>query len=186
MVTSNRVAGSFPEWPDFLKDSDLSPEHKTLLLQNALEMERDKRKAALAAEGTSEAAKFERLKFWHNTPLVVALVGTLTIAAQFASGYLLSNQTGTLAADQDKREFAYRILETELGKIDPEKADQRANALLFLAKAGVLDGLNVAELEKIATSPKDANSKDTPRIPSTIGFTNKPNYDLPTPSDFVG
>jgi hypothetical protein len=159
----------------FLASDDIAAEHKTILLQAFSERQRDERAAQTAGVKEAEAARLTRLQFWHNTPLVTAAVGVITIAAQFGSAYFLSNQTGALEIEQARTEFSFRVMEAELAKIDPLKADQRAEVLLFLTKVGVLNGLNTVELEKYALNPTS--------IPSTIG---QPSYDLPRPTDIVG
>lgn len=167
MTDADQGAFRYP----YLLDDKLSPEHKTMLLQADIESGKDARQTGKERE----AASLERLKFWHNTPLVVALVGVITIAAQFGSSYFLSDQTGDIGAEQRKREFAYKIMETELSKT--QDTDERAKVLLFLAKAGVLDGLNVAELEKLAA--------DVEAIPTTIG-QGIPSYNEPLPESVAG
>lgn len=173
------VSAGLPAELAFLVNEAIPTELRSLMLQAHVEREKDERAAAINAPKQIEEAKLSRLTFWHNTPLVVALVGVITLTAQFASTYFLSNQTSAQDVAQDRREFSYRIMETELGKTDPLDAEQRANTLLFLAKAGVLDGLNVVALEQIAlgaTQPEASVS-----IPSTIGQST-PIYDLPLPA----
>jgi hypothetical protein len=64
-------------WADefpFLKDAELEPEFKKVLLEKSFE---EKARRALLSEQGSEkraADRLEWLKFWNNTPLVVALV----------------------------------------------------------------------------------------------------------------
>jgi hypothetical protein len=87
-----------PEF-DFLKDTNLDAETKRALLQGLLDEKRFSREAAQKAKEvedaraveekrlsreaeqkakeTEEAKALERKRYWHNTPLMLALVGTI-------------------------------------------------------------------------------------------------------------
>jgi predicted negative regulator of RcsB-dependent stress response len=198
-------------WADefpFLKDPELQPEYKKIFLEKFLE-ERARRE-----QGADKRAadQLERLKFWHNTPLVVALVGTITIFANAFVGYFQSKQTtansitikqvesllsdsqkrsdaererqlaklksdlqetaskadAARVATKEERDFAYRIVETELAKSGDTRA--RATVLLFLVRAGVLNSLNRDELQKMALEDlQGAKNPGQAVIPPTLG-----------------
>lgn len=83
------------------------------------------------------------------------------------------------------QKFAFELLASELGKIDPSSDDattRRANVLLFLVRSGVLDSLNRVELEKMAI--KQVNSRDE-IIPITFG-SGLPSYSLAIPDKSTG
>jgi hypothetical protein len=191
-------------WADefpFLKDAELEPEFKKVLLEKSFE---EKARRALLSEQGSEkraADRLEWLKFWNNTPLVVALVGLITIFANAVVGYFQSKQAtansvtieqvrslltssetrlksdlqetaanaeAARSATKEEREFAYKIIESELAKSGDTRA--RATVLLFLVRAGVLNSLKQAELEKMAR--EDLEGAKTPgeaAIPPTLG-----------------
>jgi hypothetical protein len=174
-----------------------------------------------------EAQAAEKKPLWRNTPLALALVGTISV---FASGLVAYVQTGRTSCDaitmpqlqaelkeseqrsqaareqqltqfkqqlaqqaseeearraatKDERAFAFNIIQTELSKSTDQTA--RAEVLLFLARAGILNSLNRPELEKMAAAqieragirPGDAG------IPPTLGreeiaFVNLQSLDL--------
>jgi hypothetical protein len=112
--------------------------------------------------------------------LVVALVGIITIAGNAVSTALLSNQSSSHEASKDERAFAFGVVQTELAKTQDSAA--RAETLLFLVRAGILNSLNRDELEKMATHDLQQVGKD----PSAIGIPEglglgMPSYNLPLP-----
>lgn len=181
-------------WPseyDFLKDPAMDTDTKKLLLQGLLDEKKFAREAPM-----------EQKRFWHNTPLMLALVGTITIAANGLVTYVQASRaasdTVTLeqlksqlkdsegrsaatrtaeasdaeakrTATREEREFAFKIVEKELAKTGDSSA--RATVLLFLVRAGVLNGLNRDELEKMAVAQIERAGKDPSQIgiPPTLG-----------------
>jgi hypothetical protein len=155
----------------FLRDKELDVELKKSMLDKIFQERKDARDLAL-----------ERKKFWHNTPLVVALVGTITIGANLLSSFVLNTQTSQTDASKDERQFAFGVINQELAKSTDLRA--RAEVLLFLVRAGVLNSLNRDELEKMATA--DLQRLNIPPesvgIPPTVGsLSAPPDYSLPTP-----
>ncbi|WP_162917200.1 DUF2272 domain-containing protein [Dongia deserti] len=174
-----------------LKDADLDPELKKLLVEKLFDERNQRRTASLAQK-----------QFWHNTPLVVALVGTITIAANAISGLVLSKDNAENTArlkqiesqleeqgksadasretTKEERAFAYKIIEQELAKSGDMEG--RAKVLLFLVRAGVLNSLNREELEKMALNDLKTLGKgsESVGIPPTLG-TGIPAYDLMLP-----
>jgi hypothetical protein len=73
------------------------------------------------------------------------------------------------AASREEREFAFKIIERELGKAGDSSS--RAEVLLFLAKAGILNSLNRPELETMALSEieKAGKKPSDVGIPPTLG-----------------
>src|SRR5262249_47736640 len=134
----------------------------------------------------------EKKKLWHNTPLMLALVGTISVFANGLVAYVQAGRTisdtitlkqleaqlkeseerskadrehqlsqfkqemalqtseadARRAATKEEREFAFKIIERELGKTGDSAS--RAEVLLFLVRAGILNSLNRLELEKMA------------------------------------
>src|SRR5215510_12990869 len=85
-----------PAWElPFLKDENLDPELKKILLQKLLDERAQKVLLSTTQADKQEAADLERKKFWHNTPLVVALVGTITIFANGLVAFLQSQQAAS-------------------------------------------------------------------------------------------
>jgi hypothetical protein len=186
---------TLPSEYDFLKDPALDADMKKSLLQALLEEKKFVRDAPI-----------EQKRFWHSTPLMLALVGTITIAANGLVAYVQSSRitsdTVTLeqlksqlkdsesrsaaarageaseaeakrTASKEEREFAFKIIEKELGKTGD--ATSRASVLLFLARAGILNSLNRKELEDMAKADIRSAGKD----PETVGIP--PSFGRPPP-----
>ncbi|SFO74232.1 hypothetical protein SAMN05216330_104451 [Bradyrhizobium sp. Ghvi] len=103
----------------FLKDRDLEPEIKKILLENLL---KEKAQKPLLNEELAErraTLRLEKLKFWHNTPLVVALVGLVTIGANAVVGYF---QTRQAAANS----IAIKQLEATISEAQGASESERA------------------------------------------------------------
>lgn len=83
-----------PEEFDFLADDSVDKDTKKILLEALLENRRYERDAVQKANGTEESVAFEKTKFWHNTPLMLALVGTITV---FANGLVAYVQAAGLS-----------------------------------------------------------------------------------------
>jgi hypothetical protein len=87
-------------------------------------------------------------------------------------------------ATKDERQFAFTIIQQELAKSSDQGG--RAEILLFLARAGILNSLNRAELEKMATEQIKRAGREVAGIPPTLGkefhlsdvFTPKENWDI--------
>jgi hypothetical protein len=183
---------SLPEEFAFLGQPDLDVETKKLLLTGLLEEQRHKRDLKLKAEEAKASQDLERRKLWHNTPLMLALVGTISVFANGLVSYIQAARTAsdtiTLAqltaqlkesesrsqavreqqlsqlkqeltqqaadaearrlATKDEREFAFKIIERELAKSGD--SGSRAEVLLFLVRAGILNSLDRVELTKMA------------------------------------
>jgi uncharacterized protein YlzI (FlbEa/FlbD family) len=182
----------FPKDLSFLKDQNLDGEYKKIILQKLLEERSQKRDHTLKTEENRATKDLENKKFWHNTPLVVTLVGTISIFANGAVAYFQSmrNTSNTITLKQveaelaasekrieakhqdskEEREFAFKIIEQQLAT--STDAASRAEVLLFLVRAGILNSLDRVELEKMALveyrkAGKDPNDAG---IPSSLGF----------------
>lgn len=83
-----------PEEFDFLADDSVDKDTKKILLEALLEDRRYERDAVQKAKETEESVAFEKTKFWHNTPLMLALVGTITV---FANGLVAYVQAAGLS-----------------------------------------------------------------------------------------
>lgn len=166
---------------EVLKDDSIAIELRTLLLQHELDTASAQREIENSQFQRIEDARFKRLEFWHNTPLVVALVGVITIAANGAVNWIQSDQSATAAASQTERQFSYDIITSELSKTSDQK--ERANVLLFLTEVGVLDDLN---REALTTISLNSGGAEGATIPPTIGTFVAPSYDVPMPSDVAG
>jgi len=68
---------------DFLKDPSLDPGIKKILLEGLFDEKRAKIDAELKATEAEESRVLENTKLRHNTPLILALVGTISV---FANG----------------------------------------------------------------------------------------------------
>jgi len=158
---------SFTDGLEFLTDDRLDNQVKASLLQGVLEQRRYMREAA------------ERKRWWHNSPLVLAIVGIVSVLASGAIAYIQGNRTDsatlTLKEFESKLNTQTAVLTTELAKNKAasdaalenskrmqdfeyrviekllDKSDaERANVLLSLVRAGMLIGLNQEESKKMA------------------------------------
>jgi hypothetical protein len=157
---------SFTDGLEFLTDDRFDNQVKASLLQGVLEQRR-----------VREAA--ERKRWWHNSPLVLAIVGIVSVLASGAVAYIQANRaassTITLKELDSKLNTQTTVLTAELAKNKAasdaalenskrmqdfeykimekllDKSDaERANVLLPLVRAGMLIGLNQEELKKMA------------------------------------
>lgn len=111
----------------------------------------------------SELAK---QKWWWSTPLMIALTGGITIALNFLFDFQREDQKADHISLQRSQEFQYEVMQRELGKFENET--ERAQALLFLVRAGVLKNLNSEELKKMALAKIDKGDQNTiPQFSST-------------------
>jgi hypothetical protein len=198
---------------DFLEDPSLDPEIKKTLLAGLLEEKRHARDNALKVMEAQSSQALEKKKLWHNTPLMLALVGTISVFANGLVAYVqagrttsdtitlkqleaqlkeseerskadrdrqlseLKQQMGLEASEaearqtatKEEREFAFKIIERELGKTGDSAS--RAEVLLFLARAGILNSLNRSELEKMAIVQIEKSGRNVQEIgiPPTLG-----------------
>jgi hypothetical protein len=148
----------------FLSDPSLSDELKKFLVEKSIQK-----------ETAAWSNQLETRKWRWSTPLAIALTGVITIGANFAVSYWMAQQKQGLdvaSADAEakrrtisnEREFEYKIVERELGQ---EKSEgERAQVLLFLVRAGVLNGLNVTELKNMAEAALRKEGKE----PSVVGI----------------
>ena len=109
----------------FLRDPDLDLDLKKALLASIVEERR-----ALREEGHKVAAdKLEQRRFWHNTPVVLALVGTITIAANGLVSYLTAmrstSDTVTISELNEKLDRQRTQLKTELAEQEASAEAQR-------------------------------------------------------------
>jgi glycosyl hydrolase family 108/predicted peptidoglycan binding protein len=139
-----RVTERFP----FLKDAGLSDDLKKFLVEKSIE-----------AGNAAWTRQFEVRKWRWSTPLAVALTGVITVAVNFVFDHyraqqaqMLQDQSGDSEAKRKagaaEREFEFKIVERELSQSKSEA--ERASVLLFLVRAGVLNGLNATELRTMA------------------------------------
>lgn len=111
---------TLPSEYDFLKDPTLDADAKKALLQGLLEEKKFAREAPI-----------ERTRFWHNTPLVLALVGTITIAANGIVSYALASRTtsDTVTLEQLKSQLKdSENRSTAARAVEASDADARRNA----------------------------------------------------------
>lgn len=165
----------------FIKDEGIPIELRTILLQDHLAEQAARRERRDSSEQRKLEQQQKRLEFWHNTPLVVALVGVITISANGAVSWLQSDQAADASAIQAQRQFSYETITSELSKTDDQT--ERANVLLFLTKVGILQGLDSEALADIAQNTAETA---TVTIPATVGRFVPPSYDEPVPDDVVG
>jgi hypothetical protein len=78
---------------DFVTDPTLDPDLKKILLAGVIEERRHKRETALKARDAQSTQTLEQKRFWHNTPLMLALVGTITVFANGLVSYVLAGRT---------------------------------------------------------------------------------------------
>jgi hypothetical protein len=78
---------------DFVTDPTLDPDLKKILLAGVIEERRHKRETALKARDAQSTQTLEQKRFWHNTPLILALVGTITVFANGLVSYVLAGRT---------------------------------------------------------------------------------------------
>jgi hypothetical protein len=198
----------------FLKDPAVDTDVKKILLEGLLQEKAESRAATLKNRESEASQELEKKRFRHNTPLVLALVGTISVFANGIVTYVLASRTATdaitmkqlearllesekrsedartqeftklkqqlteqaaeaeskRAATKDEREFAFKIIERELAKSTDTVG--RAEVLLFLARAGILNSLNRVELEEMALVDITSAGKAPAQvgIPSTFGL----------------
>jgi hypothetical protein len=198
---------------DFLADPSLDPEVKKTLLAGLLEEKRHARDNALKVMEAQSSQALEKKKLWHNTPLMLALVGTISVFANGLVAYVQAGRTTSdtitlkqleaqlkeseerskadrerqlsefkqqmgqeaseaearRAATKEEREFAFKIIERELGKTGDSAS--RAEVLLFLVRAGILNSLNRPELERMAVVQIERSGGNVREvgIPPTLG-----------------
>ena len=201
-----------PKEFDFLTDPSLDPEIKKTLLAGLLEEKRHARDNDLKVMEAQASQALEKKKLWHNTPLMLALVGTISVLANGLVAYVQAGRTTSdtitlkqleaqlkeseerskgdrerqlselkhqmgqetseaearRAATKEERVFAFQIIERELGKTGDSAS--RAQVLLFLVRAGILNSLNRPELEKMARVDieRSGGNKEI-GIPPTLG-----------------
>ena len=204
-----------PKEFDFLTDPSLDPEIKKTLLAGLLEEKRHARDNDLKVMEAQASQALEKKKLWHNTPLMLALVGTISVLANGLVAYVQAGRTTSdtitlkqleaqlkeseerskgdrerqlselkqqmgqqtseaearRAATKEEREFAFKIIERELGKTGDSAS--RAEVLLFLARAGILNSLNRPELEKMALVQIQRSGRNVQEIgiPPTLGMS---------------
>jgi hypothetical protein len=108
---------------DFLSDPALDPEIKKLLLAGVFEERRQKRDIAQRSEDSKTSQEIERKRFWHNTPLMLALVGTISV---FASGLVAYVQAARTTSDTiTLKELEGKLKESE-GRSSAERERQIA------------------------------------------------------------
>jgi hypothetical protein len=147
---------AFMDGLEFLTDQNLDSQVKAMLLQGVLEDRRFMRDAV------------ERKRWWQNSPVVLAIVGIISV---FASGCVAYIQAGRTASDtltltqlkaqldtqtavltqqhedsKGMQDFEYRIFE----KLVDKTVAERATVLLSVQRAGIVHGLNVVELADMA------------------------------------
>jgi hypothetical protein len=204
---------ALPNEFNFLTEPSLDPEIKKILLAGLLEDKRHARDNDLKAKEAQASQALEQKKFWHNTPLMLALVGTISVFANGLVAYVQAvrttsdtitlkeleaklkesedrskadrerqlsalkqqlNQEASEAdakrgATKEEREFAFKIIERELGKTGDSQS--RAEILLFLVRAGIVNSLNRTELEKMALVEiqRTGGNAQQVGIPATLG-----------------
>ncbi len=156
---------------EIISDENLDGESRAILAKSILEKETADRRIDLEERKLANDA---RLSKW-STPVAIALTGLITIGANFLVDWLRAEQAGeqaitqtelngaiaaAMAAAEDERAanaaeraFQYEILQSELSRFgddDPEANLKRAESLLFLVRAGLLDGLEEPYLTKIS------------------------------------
>src|SRR5262245_37806249 len=149
-----RITERFP----FLKDAGLSDDLKKFLVEKSIE-----------AGNAAWTRQFEVRKWRWSTPLAIALTGVITVAVNFVFDHYRAQQAQVLQdrsgdseakrkAGAAEREFEFKIVERELSQSKSEA--ERASVLLFLVRAGVLNGLNSAELKAMAEAKLEALRKE--------------------------
>ena len=122
--------------------------------------------------------KLEREKTLWNTPFVAALAGFITLTSTFVFDRLTTQTNADIASLVEERKFQYEIVRNELAD-DTKSNVERADVLLFLARAGILNTLNESELRSMATEQKNNPETDIlPRLtrPSLSTFINDPRF----------
>ena len=122
-----------------LKDPEIPESIRSAIAQSALEKSRYRSENRIAIL---------------NTPFVAALAGLVTLAATSIFGQWDSSKNAELQAEASQRNFQYEILKEQLAE-DGVDNIQRAATLLFLARSGVLNDLNVDELVEMAEQQKE-------------------------------
>jgi hypothetical protein len=115
----------------FLRDPSLDLDLKKALLASMVEERRAVREEHNKGIETKFTRRLEERRFWHNTPLMLALVGTITIVANGLVSYLLamrSTSDNVTIKELDERLDRQRTqLKTELAE-KVASADAQRNA----------------------------------------------------------
>jgi len=85
---------------DFLADDSVDKDTEKLLLGALLEVRRYERDAAQKIKEIDVSLAFKKKKFWHNTPLMLALVGTITVFANGLVAYVHAAQLPVVGIEQ--------------------------------------------------------------------------------------
>jgi hypothetical protein len=78
---------------EFLANPNLDPEIKKILLAGLLEEKRHARDNDLKVKEAVASQVLEKKKLWHNTPLMLALVGTISVLANGLVAYVQAGRT---------------------------------------------------------------------------------------------
>lgn len=178
---------------DILENDKFDGATKHALLQAFWARETENRKLLLEEARFAQNYRYAK---W-NTPVALALTGVVTIAANFYVSWNLAKQAGSqaitvielqsalsaaLAAQEDARaistanlNFQFEIMRSELSRFaedDPNANLKRAEALLFLTRAGLLSGLDVQFLAQTAERAINLAGGDIDALPiPSLGAT---------------
>ncbi len=117
-------------------------------------------------EQTARNRAIEHRQWRYSTPLAIALTGLITLAGNFAFNALQARNESGLALRMEERRFQLQLMKDELSQRETER--ERASVLLFLVRAGVLDGLNETALREMAEATLRDNDADALTAPPTI------------------
>ena len=173
-----------PNLLNLLKDTNIPEAIRAEIAKQSFITENAKLSQALEIE----KLEAEKRKSFLNAPFIAALAGLLTLSATFIFDTLTgqndtsntitleqhrqelkdaeSRTVANLEAQAKEREFQYEIVKSELADASKTNA-QRADVLLFLAKAGILNSLNTDELIQMAEKQRDNPNENI--IPSFGG-----------------
>jgi lysozyme family protein len=140
-----------------LGDTELPNEIKLALLNQQFDREKFLATQAL-----------ERKRWLYSTPVAVALAGGITILLNWYFGSLETDQQSIISEQSAAREFQYGILRSELEK--DLTNEEKANVLLFLVKAGILNDLNQEYLVSLAEENLGDVQQTIPSLGRGVGL----------------
>ena len=178
---------------ELLSNSKVPESIRSLIAANALDAPNQKTKRDI------ENKRYElenKSRKW-NTPLVATIASLATLLATFTfdkftlegetfSSMQLDSHTAQLAAFADERKFQYELVMSELS--DKTKTDrERAETLLFLAKAGILNQLRADQLEIMAQEVIDGKKATLPSFNSRTAVSSvEPNHPIHSYKHSIG
>lgn len=130
---------------EFVRDPGLDPEIKKALLEGLFEEKRSSRDAELKLAEVEKSRLLEQKRLWHNTPLMLALVGTVSV---FANGLVAYIQGARTTSDT----VTLKQLEAQLRDSEQRSGAERERQVSQLKQQFTLE---IAEAEAKRAASKE-------------------------------